>query len=135
MPLGEPKPSRFGARVLALGATSLVAFFIALSGCGEKNEGMPEKECGDLRSQAFKLIAGGPGHAGHGCKTDDDCKETTWPECRRAVNQRYFDEIAALEKKYDDGKCKGTVDACEDVPPVYCKQGLCALKEPGTPAP
>lgn len=96
---------------------------------------MPEKECSDLRSQAFKLIAGGQGHAGHGCATDADCFETKWPECRRAVNKRYNGEIAELQKKFDDGKCKDTTAECKDSPPVYCKQGLCAMKEPGTPAP
>jgi len=123
--------SSLAARALALLAATSFGAFLSLSGCGDKDAGLPEAECSNLRTQAFKLIAGGPGHAGHGCATDADCLETEWPECRRVVNKRYADEIAELKKKYDDGKCKGEVASCSDVPPVYCKQGLCAFKEPG----
>lgn len=119
------------ARLLSIGAGAVLSFLLALSGCENKPEGLSDKDCSGLRSQAFKLIAGGEGHAGHGCATDADCKETTWPECRRAVNKRYFDEISALEQKFDDGKCKETTPECKDSPPVFCKQGLCAMKEPG----
>ena len=127
--------SSLASRAFALLVASTVGTFLLLPGCGEKDEGLPEAECSKLRSEAFKLIAGGPGHAGHGCAADTDCKETSWPECRRVVNKRYFDEIEALKKKHDDGKCKSEVATCDDVPPVYCKQSLCALREPGTPAP
>jgi hypothetical protein len=122
-------------KVMALAVASAIGLFCSASGCGDKEEGLPEAECGSLRSQAYKLINGGPGHAGHGCQTDADCHETTWPECRRAVNTRYRDEVAALEKKFNDGKCKDTSPACKDSPPVWCNQGLCANKEPGEKMP
>lgn len=113
--------------MLTLAALSGAAPLLAI-GCGEEKGTLKPEECAKLRSDAFQIIK-----LGQPCNNDGECKESTFPECRRPLNQKGFDQIAELEKKHDDGKCKNDGGgACKDSPPVYCKQGLCAMKEPGT---
>lgn len=127
------------ARALSIGLVGVFSLVGLLSAsCDKKQEGLSDKECSDLKQQAFKIINSGKDNGGQTCNTDKqgaDCSETKWPECRHAVNTGSQAALAELQKKFEDGKCKGGGGACSDSPPTYCKQGLCAMREPGTKDP
>lgn len=121
----QPEASRV-ARWLAgsvLVSGSLLLALTCAIGCEKK---MDPAECDKIRADAFALL-----NKGQPCATDADCKEASYPQCRRPINAKNADELAAMEKKTKEGKCEAKAEECKDSPPVYCKQGLCANREPG----
>lgn len=113
-------------RWLACGALALTGAMVALFGAVGCEKKMDPAECDKIRGEAFELL-----NKGQPCATDADCKEASYPQCRRPVNAKNFASLGEMEKKTKDGKCEAKVEECKDSPPVYCKQGLCANREPG----
>jgi hypothetical protein len=89
---------------------------------------MDPKECGKLREDAFELL----NKAQH-CNTDAECRQSEWPGCAKPVSLESADKIKAMHDPFTKGKCEEPKSDCRESPPVYCKQGLCVLKEKGTP--
>jgi len=123
MNLTSKRASRFAAVALLTGASALCLGALAI-GCEKK---MDPAECDKISQEAFALLG-----KAQPCGTDVDCKEATWPQCRRPSNVKNFDALAEMQKKRTDGKCEEKPkNACSDSPEVYCKQGLCVNRELG----
>ena len=106
-------------RLVAVMALSLLA------ACSNK---MESKECDKLRGDAFDLL-----NKGQQCNTDVDCKQSDWPGCAKPEANVTADKIKPLAEAYKKGQCEEPKVECREPPPVYCKQGLCAAREKGTP--
>jgi hypothetical protein len=107
-------------RLGACGALT-AALAIALLGC---NSGLNEKECDTLRSQAFEIV-----NEAHPCNSDEDCVGTEWPGCMKPVSAKNGERIQPLMAKFKEGKCQEPKVDCRNPPEVYCKQGLCVVRE------
>ena len=122
------KPTRSRApRVAAAALLAIGSVFVlgaAAVGCEKK---MDPAECDKIKAEAFTLLG-----KGQPCGTDADCKEATWPQCRRPTNLKNIEALAEMQKKRTDGKCEEKpAEECKDSPEVYCKQGLCVNREIG----
>lgn len=111
-------------RVLGFGTVVVVAF-VSLLGCSNKLE---PKECDKLRGEGFDLI-----NAAQHCNTDQDCSQSKWPGCARAVNAKTASSAGLIAEKYKKGECEEPKMTCKDPPEAYCKQGLCVHREKGAP--
>jgi hypothetical protein len=96
---------------------------IGLSGCEKKLE---KEQCNLVRKKAFDLR-----NEAQPCSTDQDCVNSVWPDCHGSPNKKTFDAITPIQKEFTDGKCEEPKADCK-VPEVYCKQGLCVVREKGT---
>jgi hypothetical protein len=111
-------------RVFSLFVLTLLGFGSAL-GCSSK---MEPKECDKLRGEAFDLT----NKAQH-CNVDTDCRQSEWPGCARAVNDKTIAVIKPMAESFKKGQCEETKLECKAPPEAYCKQGLCVHREKGTP--
>lgn len=101
--------------------TMAMASVAAAAGC----EGsLSEQECSGLRSQAFEIV-----NEAHPCNSDEDCVGTEWPGCMKPVSSKNADRIRPLMEKFKKGKCQEPEQDCRTPPEVYCKQGLCVVRE------
>lgn len=115
-------PRVAAAALLTIGAAFVLS--TAAVGCEKK---MDPAECDKIKAEAFTLLG-----KGQPCGTDADCKEATWPQCRRPSNLKNIEALAEMQKKRTDGKCEEKpAEECKDSPEVYCKQGLCVNREIG----
>lgn len=104
-----------------LGAWGLwTALLLVAAGC----DGLSEQECSDLRGKAFEIV-----NEAHPCNSDEDCVGTAWPGCMKPVSTKNNDRIVPLMEKFKKGKCKEPERDCRNPPEVYCKQGLCVVRE------
>lgn len=105
--------------------SALVLFALAGAlGCENR---MEAKECDRIRGEAFELL-----NKGQHCNTDADCRQSDWPGCARPESLATYEKIKPMAEAYKKGLCEEPKVDCREPPPVYCKQGLCAHKEPGT---
>ncbi|MBW2528517.1 MAG: hypothetical protein JRI23_30360 [Deltaproteobacteria bacterium] len=104
----------------SLGAGGVVALALGALGCTS----LDQQECDDLRSQAFEIV-----NEAHPCNTDEDCVGTGWPGCMKPVSSKNHERIKPIEEKFKKGKCKEPDRDCRNPPEVYCKQGLCVVRE------
>lgn len=109
------------------GFAALAVLAVFGASCEKK---MPKDECDKIRGEAFQLL-----NKAQPCNSDADCREASYPECRKPVNMKNFDALGEMKKKTDEGKCEAKAAECKDSPPVYCKQGLCVNREPGREEP
>ncbi len=100
----------------------LVLGVLDVTGCEKKLE---KEQCALVRKKAFDLLA-----VAQPCATDQDCGPTTWPECTKPANKKTLDAIGPIQKEFADGKCEEPKKDCKS-PEVYCKQGLCVVREKG----
>ena len=105
-------------------AAAALALWVG-SGCNK----LSEDECAGLRTQAFDVINNDDKKAPHTCNDDSECMPTEWPLCPKPVNNKNYERIAAIKKRFDDGSCKEPAKECRETPEVYCKQGLCVFRE------
>ena len=94
-------------------------------GCETK---MVMQACDKLRGDAFELL----NKAQH-CNTDADCRQSDWPGCAKPESLATYDKIKPMAEAYKKGNCDEPKIPCGESPVSYCKQGLCAHKEKGTP--
>src|SRR5664279_4450744 len=90
--------------------------------CEKKLE---KEQCNLVRKKAFDLR-----NQAQPCSTDQDCVNSEWPDCHGSPNKKTFDAIKPIQKEFVDGKCEEPKADCK-VPEVYCKQGLCVVREKG----
>lgn len=98
---------------------------VSLAGCSNK---MEAKECDKHRGDAFELL-----NKGQQCDADADCKQSEWPGCAKPESRATAEKIKPMAEAYKKGQCDEPKVDCREPPPVYCKQGLCAHREKGTP--
>jgi hypothetical protein len=53
-----------------------------------------------------------------------------WPGCGNATNTTVAKTVNDLKKSYEDAGCPTFKMKCPVTGAVFCKQGLCTLKEP-----
>ncbi len=116
-----PLRSVLGA-CLALGLLGVGV--MSLAGCEKKLE---KEQCALIRKKAFDLR-----NQAQPCSTDADCVNSEWPDCKGSPNKKTFDAIVPIRKEFTDGKCEEPKADCAK-PEVYCKQGLCVVREKGHP--
>jgi len=93
--------------------------FVAFTACSK----MDPKECTKLRDNSFELI-----NTASPCTTDAECKESEWPGCPKPINVTSFDKIHAMMESFTKGKCDEAPKKCQQVPKVFCQEGLCAFR-------
>ena len=97
----------------------LLVGLIAAAGCN-----LSDEECLKVRTEAFDII-----NESHVCGDDSDCYRTEWPGCGKPVSSKNLARLDPLQEKFDTGGCKEEPADCRNAPEVYCKQGLCVLRE------
>ena len=119
-------PARNRIRVSHVAAAFALALPLAFSpACSNK---MEAKECDKLRAGAFDLV-----NEAQKCNTDADCRQSEWPGCAKPLSLATFEKIKPMAESYKKGECEEPKVECKEPAPAYCKQGLCAHREPGTP--
>jgi hypothetical protein len=101
---------------------------LAVTGAGACSNKMEQKDCLQLREDAFELL----NKAQH-CNNDAECRQSDWPGCAKPVSTPSYDKIKPKKEAFVKGQCDETKASCREAPEVYCKQGLCVHREKGTP--
>ena len=109
------------AWLLSLAALSL--------GCSQKIDAVA---CDKLRGEAFEML----NKAQH-CNGDNDCRPSAWPGCSKPLSEKTHGAIQPLSAAFTKGECEEPKSECREPLEVYCKQGLCVVRElagPGSAA-
>jgi len=114
-----------GRTAAALALLCSAAFVSGIAGCSSK---MEDKDCTKLKIESFDIV----NKAQH-CNNDADCKASSWPDCGKPLSTPNADEIKKRGDAFRTGQCEDTKTECTDATAIYCKQGLCARKEKGSP--
>ena len=112
------------ARLALVASLGLSVSMLFSTACEKKLE---KEQCNLVRKKAFDLLS-----VAQPCATDADCAPPTWPECNHPSNHKTIDALVPIKKEFDDGKCEEPKKDCK-APDVYCKQGLCVIREKGMP--
>lgn len=118
--------SRVSLRLSAIASLAL-SVPLGIAACGSKLE---QKECDRLRGEAFDAL----NKAQH-CNSDAECKSSDFPEIGKPVSVKTYDELKKSEDAFKLGQCQEPQLPKRDILPIYCKQGLCVVREKAAPEP
>jgi hypothetical protein len=128
MKLSRARASRTAKSWLRLPLAALALAALAAPLAGGCSSSLSEKECGDLRVEAFEMLG-----KAQKCNNDAECRQSDWPSCPKPVSMETYGKIGEMKGKFTKGKCQEPKADCKEPPEVFCKQGLCVHREKGTP--